>query len=139
MLSSLNTHLTWLDDGGKNKFLNTLTGYFRMKLRDVVIPNGVADSLFGRLLLLPVDLAGMPGKIFSAASLQRTLRTIRFSSGELDFSADRGEVNVRECRFLGDWIDRIGFTGRFQLGGEQKLQLESQLAVGGIPCRFAER
>ena len=151
VLSSLNTHLTWLDDGGKNKFLNTLTGYFRMKLRDVVIPNGVADSLFGRLLLLPVDLAGklstlmpeelaaLPGKIFSAASLQRTLRTIRFSSGELDFSADRGEVNVRECRFLGDWIDRIGFTGRFQLGGEQKLQLESQLAVGGIPLTVPVR
>ena len=151
MLSSLNTRLSWLDDGRENGFLNTLSGYFRMKLRNVVIPNGVANTLFGRLLLLPVDLAGklstlmpdelaaLPGRIFSASSLQQTLRTIQFSSGDLDLSADHGEVIVRECRFLGDWIDRIGFSGRFQLGSEQKLQLESQLSIGGIPLTLPVR
>lgn len=151
VLSSLNTRLSWLDDGRENGFLNTLSGYFRMKLRNVVIPNGVANTLFGRLLLLPVDLAGklstlmpdelaaLPGRIFSASSLQQTLRTIQFSSGDLDLSADHGEVIVRECRFLGDWIDRIGFSGRFQLGSEQKLQLESQLSIGGIPLTLPVR
>lgn len=151
VLTSLNARLSWLDDGRPEGFLNTLSGYFRMKLRDVTIPNGVANTLFGRLLLLPVDLvkqlsnlmpeelAELSGNFFSTSALQRTLRTIHFSSGELDLSADHGEVNVRQCQFLGDWIDRIGFSGRFQLGGQQKLQLESQLAIGGIPLAVPVR
>ncbi len=151
VLTSLDTSLNWLDDGSGESFLASLSGYFRMKLRDVVIPNGISNSLFGRLFLLPVDLAGqlsalMPEELSALSSgfldgsaLRRVLRTLRLSSGELDLSADRGEVMVRECCFLGDWIDRINFTGAFQLGGDQNLQLESQLLIAGIPLTVPVR
>lgn len=151
VLTSLDTSLNWLDDGSGESFPASLSGYFRMKLRDVVIPNGLSNSLFGRLFLLPVDLAGqlsslMPeelnalsGGFLDGSALRRVLRTLRLSSGELDLSADRGEVIVRECCFLGDWIDRIKFSGAFQLGGDQNLQLESQLLIAGIPLTVPVR
>ena len=151
VLSSLDSSVNWLDDGTEGSFPATLSGYFRMKLRDVVIPNGLSNSLFGRLFLLPVDLVGqlsslMPEELnslsdgfFSGSSLRWALRTLRLSSGTLELSADRGEVMVRECRFLGDWIDRISFSGMFQLGGDQNLQLESQLLIAGIPLTVPVR
>ncbi len=136
--------LRWLDDGSDGSGRETLNGTLGMGFSDLVIPNTVTRGAFGRVLLAPLEiLASMDGvlpreimalrqKLLNDKNLHKKLQTVSFSEGNVQLSAVDGKVTIGECRFTGDWIRRLLFSGTFLLGGEQTLDLESQISVGGF-------
>lgn len=143
-LQDLNLAVRFLEDGRTNAWLDTLSGSLEMKLRDMVIPNTVANGPFGKLLLFPLEMAGQLNSllpedlaswqesVIQSASLKRQLRKVELSEGRVKLHANDGQVQIDECAFFGDWVSRLAFSGRFDLAGEQRLRLMSLLTVGGI-------
>lgn len=100
------------------------------------------DQRAGRqLFLYPVDLVSQLGRmvpeqlgqldtsLLARDGLGSHLRTVRFSNGDVRLRADDGRVTVEECRFDGDWVNRMTFSGSVELTGERKLDLVSRLSV----------
>jgi len=121
-----------------------MTGSLDMVFSGIRIPNTVAQGTFSRILLFPIEVVGqldslLPKNVLSwkelivdNGSLRRQLNTVELSQGKVRLRAKDGRVQVEECAFFGDWISRLAFSGDFDLAGEQKLRLKSNLTVGGI-------
>lgn len=142
-LKNLDLALEWLDGSRRGDSLETLTGRLEMAFGALVIPNTVTRGTFGGLLLAPLEmLARMDGMLpreivelrqmlLNDHSFQQQLKTVHFSNGEVRLSAENGDVTVELCRFFGDWVRRLEFTGSFHLDGDQRLELESKVAAAG--------
>ncbi len=142
-LTSLDLALEWLDGNRKGDTLETLTGRLGMQFGALVIPNTVTRGTFGGLLLAPLEmLARMDGMLpreivelrqmlLNDRSFHQQLKTVHFSNGEVRLNAENGNVTVELCRFFGDWVRRLEFTGSFHLDGDQRLELESKVAAAG--------
>ena len=143
-LDDLDLRMEWLDDGAPDYFFRTLSGNLKLRINDLVVPNTVTSGPVGQLFLFPVDLVSqlrqmMPEQLgqlntslLAREGLGTRLRTVRFSNGDVRLRADDGRVTVEECRFDGDWVNRMTFSGSVELTGERKLDLISRLSVSGV-------
>ncbi len=143
--------LRFLADGKGGQPGENFSGSLTMQGEDFRIANAIESTVFGRLLLLPVDLLAEFGKILptdfaawkerilDSRELKQQVRSIRFSRGRLRLKADEGHIKVEECALFGDWVSRLLFSGDFELGGERKLNLVSTVNVNGIQAAIPIR
>ncbi len=143
-LDELDLRMEWLDDGASDYFFRTLSGNLKLRIDDLVIPNTVTSGPVGQLFLYPVDLVSQLGQAvpeqlgqlnpsqLARKGLGARLRTVRFSNGDVRLRADDGRATVEECRFDGDWVNWLTFSGSLELTGERKLDLVSRLSISGV-------
>ncbi len=143
-VSEVDTRFEYLADGRPEAFLRTLSGRAQLNFSNLVIPNRIAQSVYARLLLFPVDIISYLGSalptelgmwrdtLITETNLTKKLEEVRFQTGEVQIRIDQGAVLLERCRFSGDLIRRLYFDGSFLLYGEQPLQLTSRIsAMGG--------
>ncbi len=143
-LRALNLNLRFLEGGGPESYLETMSGMLEMDFQEIRIPNNVTNGTYAKLLLFPIelasqldtilpdDLAAWKERVVEGNALKRQLRTVELSAGKVRLHAADGRVRVSECSFFGDWVSRLVFSGDFDLFGDRALRLVSVLTVGGI-------
>ncbi len=124
---------------------DNMKGFVRTDFADIKIPNNLSKTTMGKILLLPFEIMVDIQKMIPARALKEMgqvakyvvdfrndMKILTFNEGSMDLESADGIIFIKDFHLNGKIVRNLSFDGKFGLGTNQMLRLNSRLDINGI-------